>query len=110
MVSFERLSLVIEYNTIGSLTSLGRNSRSITNDHMLISRARSSSIRRGSYNIIYVKPPRCSNSASKVDILNSALEINSRNSNPQLKFSGVYLNKQGNNSNGKVSRLLLCNN
>lgn len=87
MVSFERLSLVMEYNSIGSLTSLRRSSKSITNEHMLISRARSSSIRRGSYSIGLVKPHRGSTSASKVDLLKSANEVNDRNSNPQLKYS-----------------------
>lgn len=41
-------------------------------------------------------------SASKVDLLKSALEVNhSRNSNPQLKNSSGYLSRQ-NNSSGKI--------
>lgn len=95
MVSFERLSLMIEYNQIGSLTSLGRRGEIGT------ARSRSDSIRRGSYTIGMSNKPSQS-SASKVDLLKSALEVNhSRNSNPQLKNSSGYLNKQ-NNSSGKI--------
>lgn len=95
MVSFERLSLMIEYNQIGSLTSLGRRGEISTG------RSRSDSIRRGSYTIGMSNKPSQS-SASKVDLLKSALEVNhSRNSNPQLKNSTVYLNKQS-NSSGKI--------
>lgn len=85
MVSFERLSLMIEYNQIGSLTSLGRRGEISTG------RSRSENIRRGSYTIGMSNKPS-QGSASKVDLLKSALEVNhSRNSNPQLK-----------NSNGKI--------
>lgn len=93
----------MEYNAIGSLTSMRR---SLTNDHMLIGRARSSSIRRGSYSVGSIKPPRASTSASKVDILKSTIEVNSRSSTPQLKNSGTFLNKQGNSTN-KVSHIFL---
>lgn len=94
MVSFERLSLMIEYNQIGSLTSLGRRG-----DAEL--RNRSNSIRRGSYSFGTSKLPQ--GSASKVDLLKSALEVNhSKNSNPLLKNSSNYLNRGMNNSSGKV--------
>lgn len=87
MVSFERLSLMIEYNQIGSLTSLGRRGDPEA-------RNRSNSIRRGSYT---------PGSASKVDLLKSALEVNhSKHSNPYLKNSSGYLNRGINSSNGKV--------
>lgn len=76
MVSFERLSLMIEYNQIGSLTSLSRRS---VREHDPVSRTRSNSIRRGSYSIGMFKASR--GSASKVDLLKSAIEVNhSRNS------------------------------
>lgn len=96
MVSFERLSLMIEYNQIGSLTSLGRRFDPDNNV-----RNRSNSIRRGSYTIgMFNKPSQ--SSTSKVDLLKSALEVNhSRKSNPHLKNSNGYLNRQ-NNSSGKV--------
>lgn len=95
MVSFERLSLMIEYNQIGSLTSLGRRGE------IGRSRSRSDSIRRGSYTIGMSNKPSQS-SASKVDLLKSALEVNhSRNSNPQLKNSTGYLSRQ-NNGSGKI--------
>lgn len=95
MVSFERLSLMIEYNQIGSLTSLGRRGDSEL-------RNRSNSIRRGSYSFGMSKPPQ--SSASKVDLLKSALEVNhSKNSNPLLKNSSSYLNRGINHSSGKVS-------
>lgn len=88
-MSFERLSLMIEYNQIGSLTSLGR--RSIR-DHDTIIRARSNSIRRGSYSIGMFKTSR--GSASKVDLLKSAIEVNhSRNvndSNSKVSNNFVY--------------------
>lgn len=78
MVSCERLSLMVEYNQIGSLTSLGRN---------YIVRPRSNSIRRGSYS--------GAAKASKNDLLKSALEVNHSRSN-------VKLNKRT-ESSGKVS-------
>lgn len=89
-----RLSLMIEYNQIGSLTSLGR----FLHDHPLTKRSRSSSIRRGSYSMGICQPSR--GSASKVDLLKSAVEVNhSKNSNPHLKNSSGYLHLQ---PNGKV--------
>lgn len=88
MVSFERLSLMIEYNQIGSLTSLGRRGEISTG------RSRSNSIRRGSYTIGMSNKPSQS-SASKVDLLKSALEVN------HSKNSSSYLNRQ-NNSSGKI--------
>lgn len=91
MVSFERLSLMIEYNQIGSLSSLGRLSRGETDP---IKRARSNSIRRGSYNIGSTKQYR--GSASKVDLLKSSSEVNhTRGSTPQLKNSTGYLSRNG---------------
>ncbi|XP_066158049.1 major facilitator superfamily domain-containing protein 6 [Euwallacea fornicatus] len=78
MVSIERLSLMVEYNQIGSLTSLGRNH---------LARARSNSIRRGSYS--------GAAKASKNDLLKSALEVNHSKSNAKL-------NKKT-ESNGKVN-------
>lgn len=87
MVSFERLSLMIEYNQIGSLTSLGRRGE-ISHS---TGRSGSDNIRRGSYTI--GMPNK--GSASKVDLLKSALEVNhSRSSNPQLKHSSGHLNRQ----------------
>lgn len=94
MVSYERLHLMIEYNQIGSLSSLHRNYKSDTNAQHFM-RARSASIRRGSYSIGMIKSPR---SASKVDMLKSDV-ANSRNS---IRNSG-NLNRQGNNSIGKVN-------
>ncbi|KAJ8926921.1 hypothetical protein NQ314_020773 [Rhamnusium bicolor] len=90
MVSFERLSLVVEYNQIGSLTSLGRN-------HAV--RPRSNSIRRGSLGAP-LKQTKSTN--SKIDLLKSAIEINqSKNSNPHFKTSNNIISKQ-NNSSGKL--------
>nr|XP_022908220.1 uncharacterized protein LOC111419624 [Onthophagus taurus] len=75
MVSMERLSLMIEYNQIGSLTSLGR--------------TRSSSVvRRSSSGAIKFR-----GSASKVDLIKSTMEVNNRNSNPQFKNSTGYLSR-----------------
>ncbi|KAG5899979.1 hypothetical protein JTB14_034548 [Gonioctena quinquepunctata] len=62
MVSMERLSLMVEYNQIGSITSLGRG-------HHL---RRSSSLRRGSLG----QPLKTKQSNSKTDILKSTLDIN----------------------------------
>ena len=95
MVSFERLSLVIEYNQIGSLTSLGRN-----REHALITRARSNSIRRGSYSSGMFKVAK--GSSSKGDLLKSAIEVNHHKSSGQMKISNNYLNRQTANSTGKV--------
>lgn len=91
MVSFERLSLMIEYNQIGSLTSLGR--RSIKEGDTVI-RTSIPSIRRGSYSIGMFKTSR--GSASKVDLLKSAIEVN------QLRNFNNTSNCQLNNSNNKV--------
>ncbi|KAL1493310.1 hypothetical protein ABEB36_011388 [Hypothenemus hampei] len=82
MVSFERLSIMVEYNQIGSLTSLGRN-------HLV--RARSNSIRRGSYSGAASKNIK----VSKNDLLKSTLEVNQNKST-------VKLNKKT-DSNGKVN-------
>ncbi|KAJ3640133.1 hypothetical protein Zmor_003449, partial [Zophobas morio] len=95
MVSFERLSLVIEYNQIGSLTSLGRN-----REHALITRARSNSIRRGSYSSGMFKVAK--GSSSKGDLLKSAIEVNHHKSSGQMKISNNYLNRQTANSTGKI--------
>lgn len=100
-----RLSLMIEYNQIGSLTSLRR---FLPQDHPLMKRSRSNSIRRGSYSLGTCQHAR--SSASKVDILKSAIEVNnSKYSYPYLKHSSGYLNTSINNGNsgngGKVSIL-----
>lgn len=93
-----RLSLMIEYNQIGSLTSLGK----FLHEHPSIKRSRSNSMRRGSYCMGTYQPSR--GSASKVDLLKSAVEVNNaKNSNPHLKNSSGYLNLQ---TNGKVSYLI----
>ncbi|KAJ8986223.1 hypothetical protein NQ317_009929 [Molorchus minor] len=87
MVSVERLSLMVEYNQIGSLTSLGR--------HHLV-RTRSNSIRRGSLGNP-LKQAKSTN--SKIDILKSAIEINqSKNSN----HSTNHINKNA-ISSGKIN-------
>lgn len=70
MVSFERLSLMIEYNQIGSLTSLGR--KILVREHEAMLRTRSNSIRRESCIGIYKQR----GSASKVDLLKSTIEFN----------------------------------
>lgn len=91
MVSFERLSLMVEYNQIGSLTSLGRN-------YMV--RTRSNSIRRGSVGAP-LKQAKSTN--SKIDLLKSAIEINqSKVSTQNIKISNNHINKH-NNSSGKVN-------
>ncbi|XP_068917217.1 major facilitator superfamily domain-containing protein 6-A isoform X2 [Tenebrio molitor] len=95
MVSFERLSLVIEYNQIGSLTSLGR-----VREHGIITRARSNSMRRGSYSSGMFKVTK--GSSSKVDLLKSAVEVNHHKSSSQMRISNNYLNRQANNSTGKI--------
>ncbi|KAJ8950282.1 hypothetical protein NQ318_021137 [Aromia moschata] len=87
MVSLERLSLMVEYNQIGSLTSLGR--------HHLI-RTRSNSMRRGSLGNP-LKQAKSTN--SKIDILKSAIEINqSKNAHP----SNNHINKNA-ASSGKIN-------
>ncbi|XP_044256742.1 uncharacterized protein LOC123006376 [Tribolium madens] len=97
MVSFERLSLVIEYNQIGSLSSLGRH-----REPGSIIRTRSNSIRRGSYSSgMFNKAPRGS-SNSKVDLLKSAIEVNHHKSSSQMRISNNYLNRQATNSAGKI--------
>ncbi|XP_055593474.1 uncharacterized protein LOC129744793 isoform X2 [Uranotaenia lowii] len=75
-MSQERLTLMIKYNQIGSLTSLPRGSRGDVTDSL--------SRRRSSYNIEYVRAPKGGGSASKVDLLKSALEINHKVSQPHL--------------------------
>ncbi|XP_076261099.1 major facilitator superfamily domain-containing protein 6-like [Rhynchophorus ferrugineus] len=80
MVSIERLSLMVEFNQIGSLTSLGR--------HHAI-RSRSNSIRRGSYS-----DASKNIKASKNDLLKSAIEVNHTKST-------LKLNKRT-DSNGQV--------
>lgn len=109
MVSFERLSLVIEYNQIGSLSSLGRS----RGEHVNIIRTRSNSIiRRRSDLDGITKATR--GSVPKVDLLKSTLEVNnSRNSNSLLlKSHSNYLNSSSNaNSTGKVGlikRIIKC--
>ncbi|XP_065356882.1 uncharacterized protein LOC135951205 isoform X1 [Calliphora vicina] len=73
-MSLERLSLMIKYNQIGSLSSLPRGSRGDIHEHL--------SIRRSSYNVESLRSPKhYIGSASKVDILRSALEINHKSSN-----------------------------
>ncbi|CAH1964458.1 unnamed protein product [Acanthoscelides obtectus] len=84
MVSLERLTLMVEYNQIGSLTSLGRN-------HSIM-RTRSSSIRRGS---LGNNPVRTKSSNSKTDLLKSAIEItHGKASNTHLKMSNNHISKQ----------------
>ncbi|KAJ8923738.1 hypothetical protein NQ315_010319 [Exocentrus adspersus] len=90
MVSFERLSLVVEYNQIGSLTSLGRN-------HLV--RTRSNSMRRGSLGTP-LKQAKSTN--SKIDLLKSAIEINQGKASSQnIKASNNHISKH-NNSSGKL--------
>lgn len=84
MVSFEgldRLSLVVEYNQIGSLTSLGRN---------YYIRPRSNSIRRGSLGT----PIKSKNLNSKADLLRSSVEFNqSKASSSQIITSNGHINR-----------------
>lgn len=90
-MSLERLSLMIKYNQIGSLTSLPRGSRADIHDHF--------TQRRSSYNIEPVRAPRIGpGSASKVDLLKSALEINHKVSNNSV------LSKAEKNSNQSLGR------
>ncbi|XP_058056912.1 uncharacterized protein LOC131208268 isoform X2 [Anopheles bellator] len=79
-MSQERLSLMIKYNQIGSLTSLPRGSRGDVNDAF----AR----RRSSYNIEFVRVQKGGGSASKVDLLKSAIDINHKASHPHLRKEG----------------------
>jgi len=91
-MSQERLCLMIKYNQIGSLTSLPRGSRVDIHDHVLH--------RRSSYNIESMKTSKTSTggSASKVDLLKSALEINHKVSNNSV------LGKNENPSNISLGR------
>uniref|UniRef100_A0A182QCI2 Major facilitator superfamily associated domain-containing protein n=1 Tax=Anopheles farauti TaxID=69004 RepID=A0A182QCI2_9DIPT len=79
-MSQERLSLMIKYNQIGSLTSLPRGSRGDVNDVF--------SKRRSSYNIEFVRAQKGGGSASKVDLLKSAVDINHKASQPHLRKEG----------------------
>ncbi|XP_039492214.1 uncharacterized protein LOC120452171 isoform X1 [Drosophila santomea] len=93
-MSLERLSLMIKYNQIGSLSSLPRGSRADIHDHL--------SVRRSSYNVESLRGvPRHGNigSASKVDILRSALEINHKSSNNSMLSKAD--NKTSNQSLGR---------
>ncbi|KQS69962.1 uncharacterized protein Dere_GG24569, isoform C [Drosophila erecta] len=93
-MSLERLSLMIKYNQIGSLSSLPRGSRADIHDHL--------SVRRSSYNVESLRGvPRHGNigSASKVDILRSALEINHKSSNHSMLSKAD--NKTSNQSLGR---------
>lgn len=77
-MSQERLFLMVKFNQIGSLASLRGSKADI---HDSISRGR-----RSSYQIEYVKAPsKAGGSASKVDLLKSALEINHKTSQPMLR-------------------------
>ncbi|XP_055687030.1 uncharacterized protein LOC129792220 [Lutzomyia longipalpis] len=89
-MSQERLSLMIKFNQIGSLTSLPRGSKMDLPDSL--------SHRRSSYNIEFVKAPKSGGSASKVDLLKSALEINHRSSNISVP------NRKNNTSNQSLNR------
>ncbi|KAH8403061.1 hypothetical protein KR222_003764, partial [Zaprionus bogoriensis] len=94
-MSLERLSLMIKYNQIGSLSSLPRGSRADIHDHL--------AVRRSSYNVESLRGvPRHGNigsSASKVDILRSALEINHKSSNHSMLSKAD--NKTSNQSLGR---------
>ncbi|ENN74204.1 uncharacterized protein LOC109540938 [Dendroctonus ponderosae] len=92
MVSIERLSIMVEYNQIGSLTSLGRN-------HLV--RTRSNSIRRGSYSGAASKNAK----TSKNDLLKSAIEVNHSKSSAKLNKkteSNGKVNSELNNSAPKI--------
>lgn len=97
MVSFERLHIMIEYNQIGSLSTLSRMSKSETHNFM---RARSTSIRRGSYSTGMFKTQR--SSASRIEGI-KFYDHEKNNSRNSMKNSGSLLSRQGNNSVGKVS-------
>uniref|UniRef100_A0A182Y645 Major facilitator superfamily associated domain-containing protein n=1 Tax=Anopheles stephensi TaxID=30069 RepID=A0A182Y645_ANOST len=79
-MSQERLSLMIKYNQIGSLTSLPRGSRGDVNDVF--------AKRRSSYNIEFVRAQKGGGSASKVDLLKSAVDINHKASQQHLRKEG----------------------
>ncbi|KAL0851487.1 hypothetical protein ABMA28_007282 [Loxostege sticticalis] len=90
MISLERLHIITRYNPLGSLHSLPRGSRSRFSqgdiNEPCRSRSGSNAQRRGS---------NYEGSASKVDLLRSALEINhqgtkSHISNPVLSFSNRH--------------------
>ncbi|KAL5279758.1 hypothetical protein ACFFRR_004012 [Megaselia abdita] len=87
-MSLERLSLMIKYNQIGSLSSLPRGSRVDIHDQL--------SHRRSSYQL--PKHHVTGGSASKVDI-SSALEINHKTSNNSVLSSRV--DKTSNQSLGR---------
>lgn len=89
-MSQERLSLMIKFNQIGSLTSLPRGSKVDLPDSL--------SHRRSSYNIEFVKTTKSGGSASKVDLLKSALEINHRSSNTSVP------SRKNNTSNQSLNR------
>lgn len=90
-MSLERLSLMIKYNQIGSLTSLPRGSRVDIQDHL--------PHRRSSYNVEQIRVPRHGiGSGSKADILRSALEINHKTSNNSV---GGRVDKTSNQSLGR---------
>ncbi|XP_055295609.1 uncharacterized protein LOC129565133 isoform X3 [Sitodiplosis mosellana] len=74
-MSQERLSLWVKYNQIGSLASLPRGSKADIHEHL--------AQRRSSYNIEYGRN-RTGGSASKVDLLKSALEINHKTSHTSV--------------------------
>ncbi|XP_077294603.1 uncharacterized protein LOC143917078 [Arctopsyche grandis] len=82
MVSTERLSMMIHYNPIGSLTSLPRNSRVRLSqgDINELYRSRSNSTRRNS-NVEISNKTTPRGSGSKMDLLKSALEINHTKNN-----------------------------
>lgn len=82
MVSYERLSLMIECNQIGSVSSLGK-----SREYSL--GIEKHSFRRGSYNV----DTRTRGSASKVDLLRSAVEINmKKSSSKNLSRQAVITN------------------
>ncbi|XP_028166617.1 uncharacterized protein LOC135085178 [Ostrinia nubilalis] len=90
MISLERLHMITRFNPLGSLHSLPRGSRSRFSqgdiNEPCRSRSGSNAQRRGS---------NYEGSASKVDLLRSALEINHQNtkshiSNPVLSFSNRH--------------------
>lgn len=81
MVSFERLSLMIEYNQIGSLSSLGR-SRLIDPTDPFMKRARSNSIRRGSYST--ANPKHSSGLLSKQLNISGKITVDRNGSAPKL--------------------------
>lgn len=131
MVSTERLSMMIHYNPIGSLTSLPRNSRvrvryiakiftksSINYNknqliHLQLSqgdinelyRSRSNSTRRNS-NVEISNKTTPRGSGSKMDLLKSALEINHTKNN--ISNPSLWRNTDR-TSNSKVNIILSSN-